>query len=65
MEVQCVACKKKFDLADFSEEQDKAPGRENLCNECLLAHIEMLVYGQGSKAAEGKEARENIPQEAA
>ena len=65
MEVQCAACKKNFDLADVSKEQSFAAGRENLCNECLLAHIEMLVCGQGRRADKGKQARVNIPQQAA
>ncbi|MDZ7761772.1 MAG: hypothetical protein U5L00_16145 [Desulfovermiculus sp.] len=65
MQVQCGACKKIFDLSEFSEEQNIGSARENLCNECLLAHIEMLVYGQGSRAMNQKEMREPQSQEAA
>jgi hypothetical protein len=65
MQVQCVACKKYFDLADSSEEQGSSMLQEQLCNECLLAHIQMLVYGQSRKAKSEKKRTEYTPQQAA
>ena len=65
MKVQCVACKKYFDLADYSEEQGSSLLQEQLCNECLLAHIQMLVYGQSRKIKSEERKMEYAPQQAA
>ncbi|MFO7878086.1 MAG: hypothetical protein R6U55_16070 [Desulfovermiculus sp.] len=65
MLVQCAACKNYFELPGVSEEQDIVPTQEKLCNECLLAHIEKLVYGKSSRTENRKRGMENAPQEAA
>lgn len=65
MLVQCAACKNYFELPGVSEDQDMASPQEKLCNECLLAHIEKLVYGKSSRMENRKQVMENAPQEAA
>lgn len=65
MLVQCAACKNYFELPENSEEQDIVSPQEKLCNECLLAHIEKLVYGKSTRMKNRKRGMENAPQEAA
>jgi hypothetical protein len=65
MLVQCAACKNYFELPGISDEQDIGPVQETLCNECLLAHIEKLVYGKSSRLENRKTMMENASQEAA
>lgn len=65
MLVQCESCKNYFEMPGISDEQDIAPSREKLCNACLLAHIEKLVYGQSSRMENRNRVVENVPQEAA
>ncbi|MFP4258587.1 MAG: hypothetical protein ACLFRE_06235 [Desulfovermiculus sp.] len=65
MLVQCAACKNYFELPGVSQEQGVASAQEKLCNECLLAHIEKLVYGKSSRMEKQKQVMENAPQEAA
>jgi hypothetical protein len=50
MMVQCEACKAYFELSISQDDKDMEPAREWLCNACLLAHIEQLVYGKRKKA---------------
>ena len=65
MMIQCEACKAYFELSSSQEDKDKTTTRERLCNACLLAHIEQLVYGKRTKAHEMDYLAKNMSKQAA
>ena len=54
MLIQCAACKEYFELQEGRGEN--AGEGEQLCADCLIAHIEKLLYGWSSRQAQAEEA---------
>jgi hypothetical protein len=50
MLIQCAGCKNYFELEDVNQGQTPFTTKDELCGECLLAHIEKILYGQSRRS---------------
>lgn len=65
MLIQCQACKEYFEMPSQTEHAELAPEQESLCTECLIAHIEKLIYGKSKRMQERLEKADHLSRQAA